>query len=178
MFPSEIKMLMAQDIGCKMDDMLEGAKKEVATYDGSKQALGYAHSKVSEHLKYIDKDVEEGKLDLEQAALVKKYFMQALGILQNLCTAADVQRITAQGKVAAFEASVKTMKTAHDIEKARLEASKAPVPEGAEDMLAAARSRPDGVHPGDPLAARRNGEDADVEEGGKRNGRRGKNGKR
>lgn len=163
MIPSEIKMHMAQEIGTRLDDMLDGAKREVAIYEGSKQALGLAHSKVSDHLKYIDKDLEEGKLDLEQSVLVKRYIGQVLGILQNLCTGADVQKLQAQGKVLAFESSVKTTKSAFDIEKARVAMSKpAEGIAGESAALSLIRERATGEHPGDPLAARRNEEVADV----------------
>jgi hypothetical protein len=159
MIPAEIKMHMAQEIGVRLDDMLEGARKEVATFDGGKHALTLAHGKVTEHLKFIDKDMEDGKLDMEQSVLVKKYVLQILGILQNLCTGADVQKFQAQGKIAAFEASVKTTKSAFDIEKARVDLSKqaAVAPEAA-SQLSLERERPSGMHPGDPLAARRNEE--------------------
>lgn len=149
---SEIKILTAQEIGVRLDDLVEAATKEEATLSGAKQALTTAAMKVEELQKHVEKDLDEGKIDLEQQKLIKPWIDRAAGVIRNLATQAEVNQLQARGKIMAFKQSVAEVKRVQDVEKAKVEAAKAPPDTLIEGQPA---KRAPGQHPGDPLAKRR-----------------------
>lgn len=155
---SEVKAATLHEVGMKLDDVLEAAERELHTLEGGKQALHMGQKKVEQHLANVDRDVQEGKLDLEQATLIKRWVTQCVHILENLALQAEVQMYQAQGKVVGAKHVVAVAKSLYDREKAHLDAlSQAEVRTEALVALepAEGRQRVVGTHPGDPLAARR-----------------------
>lgn len=159
---SEVKVATLHEMGVKLDDILEAAEREMHQLEGGKQALVGAKKRVEQHLANVDRDVQEGKLDLEQATLVKRWVSQCVHIVENLAVQAEVQAYQAQGKVLNAKQVVAVAKAMFDREKAHLtvlaEAEKAvaagesPIPQ---DMVGRPDARPVGLHPGNPLADRR-----------------------
>lgn len=151
-FKSELRASVLNDIGSRIEDVLESAKKELAMHQGGKQALALGRQKIEAHMSYVDKDVEAGVLDLQQASLVKKYVSQCSNILENLAIQVEVQSYQTQGKVIATEGLVKLTKTLFDQEKAKIESSTSLVPE---EETSRPIERQVGVHPGNPIADRK-----------------------
>lgn len=161
-FKSEIRASVLNDMGSRIEDALDAAKRELAGFQGGRQALVLAKQKVEAHMASVDKDVDAGRLDLEQASLVKKYMSQCCHILENLGIQAEVQGYQAQGKIMATENLVKVTKTLFDQERAKLEAAEreeaGELPEhlvGDPEDPRRPVQRPVGVHPGNVIADRK-----------------------
>jgi hypothetical protein len=107
--------------------------------------LNIAYRKLEDHNKYVDKDVEEGKLTIEQSTLIKKYLNHHLGIIQNLATQADSQRLQVLGKLSGLEQIVKITKSLHDAEKVKFDAVS-----NDDDV-----KHVTGEHPGNPILERK-----------------------
>lgn len=164
---AETRAQTTHELGVRMEDLLEAGRAELERMRGARGALAEVVRKLEAHQAVVDRDRDQGQLDAEQHALVKRYVDQCGGIARNLVTAADVQLLVLQGKIAGLQQSVGEIKKAHDMADARLKACDGDelVEEDSADLPAARKA---GQHPGDPLAARR-------DEAKKR--RRSKNGK-
>lgn len=153
----EVKTHTFHEIGMKLDDMLEASKRDQARMDGAKQALLHARNKVEELTKHVDKDVLDSLLDLEQASLVKKYIVRAVGVLSNLALQSEVQYHQTQGQVVALEKTVAMTKNLYDAERVKLEAAleeeASPPPEVSVEAPHAPREV--GTHPGNRIADRK-----------------------
>lgn len=117
----ETKLETTFEIGAKLDDMLEGARREFHQNEGAKNALGLAAKRLEEHQKVADKELDEGLMDKEQHNIVKKYVDQCGGIVRNLFITAEIQMLQAQGRVSALEAAVGIVKKMHDDDVRRLD---------------------------------------------------------
>jgi len=153
---AQIKLLISHEIGMRMDDYLEAAKKECDGFSGAKQALQEAIKRLDQHLIKIDLDVKENRLMFEYADIVKKYVDQCGGIVRNLLIGVEVQFFQAQGKIIAFEQSVKSVKQIYDAEKIKIETAKDILTQPNIDDKKSISKRVVGAHPGDPLISRRN----------------------
>lgn len=157
-FKSEIRASVLNDLGSRIEDVLEAARKEFASFQGGKQALVLGRQKIEAHMGLVDKDVEAGRLDLQQASLVKKYMTQCSHILENLAIQVEVQGYQAQGKILATEGLVKMTKSLLDQEKAKIEATsvaEAAPTDAVEEDSRRPMQRQVGVHPGNVLADRK-----------------------
>lgn len=155
---SEIKMGTAHDIGALVDDMLEAANRDVFRSDGALTALSIAAKGLESIFVHVNKDVDDGKYDLEVAKTVKTYIQRCLGSVTSLLTNAEIQKIRSQGKIEAFQAAVKATKLVYDQEKAKRDALLRASDESSllEDGARHAPSaRPSGMRPDDPLLLRR-----------------------
>jgi len=161
---SEVKALTYHEVGAKLDDQLESAEREQFSMEGAKIALTEAKNLVEQLLSHVDKDVQEGVLDVAQATLAKRWVMRSMQVVQNLALRAEVQNYQSQGKVLALRQTVKVAKSLYDAEKANLDAL---IKAETEETETVDPRRPDarvsGTHPGDPLADRREKGVAQVE---------------
>jgi len=152
---SEIKMSVAHDIGCSLDDMLTGARAEIHRWEGAKlahqQAQGGIDSLMGIHLK---KDLEEGTLGMEEAEKIQRWLQRARGINENLAIQSDAMICKAKGKVEAMEKAVLITKKVYDAEARKREALLNP--EEPDDRVG--RTRAVGAHPGLSLANQRRSE--------------------
>lgn len=164
---AQIKIGTAHEIGVHLDDMLEAAEAQVYRQEGAAMALKQAIGPIVGLAEHVKKDLTEGKLDefgelgLKVSEYVIRYINRAAGAVENLATAAEVGKLKALGKVDGLRDAVKSTKKVMDGERQKVsafvEASKdgSMTDEGA--FAGAPEDRPTGVHPGDPLAGRRNG---------------------
>jgi hypothetical protein len=152
---SELKQLFTHEVGVRIDDALEAAKRDLNVLDGRQQAFLDGAKAVEALQTYVNKDVDEDKFDLKTAEHVKRYVTRAVTALQNLSQQAVGAKLTAQGKVLGFEHTITLLKGIMDAERAKAEAIRAAAATGAavvEDDSAAATSaggegRPVGVRP-------------------------------
>lgn len=150
----ESKISALGEVGNRLDDLLDASKLEQAQYEGARQALLEAGKKVEDHLAvYVKKDVEEGRLTIDEHVLVSKYMRHCLGILENLGKGAEIHALQSQGKIMAFTNAVQQAKHLFDVNQGRYSALQQIEQQGE-------KTRPEVVgekkgHPGNPLADRR-----------------------
>ncbi len=118
----ELKASVLQEVGCSLDDAREAALVEQHQAEGASVVLGQVAKQIEELAASIEKDIDEGKLDLEQAKVIKGYITRASSVAHVHQAQAENLRIRATGKVAAFEISVKDMKKKYDASRSQLEA--------------------------------------------------------
>ncbi len=160
---ADIKAGTAFEIGSKLEDRLEGLNRELSQLEGAKSALTQAAKALESHQKFVDKDLEDGKLDKEQHNLAKKYVEQCGGLVRNLLVGAEVRIHEARGQVQAMEGAIKVVKQVYDIERTKARALR---DEAAliDETASPDSTRPVGRHPGDPLADRRSSKSLSTEE--------------
>lgn len=128
---ADIKIAVSCDLGARVEDSMESAKAEVLRQEGSTSALLQA-AKACEVLgTHVDKDVDEGKFDLECATHVKRYLERATNALRNLSAHAEQGRVLALGKVNALETTVKIIAKYRDEESAKASAMREAIAAGA-----------------------------------------------
>lgn len=153
---SEFKASVVHELGCKIDDMSEAAKLEIARNEGAKTALILASKKVSELNLNIDKDVDDGLVSLETATLIKKYVIRAVSILESGAVSAENYRLISQGKFQALEMVVGNLKKIHSAELEKSQARK-DIDESDESR---GRNRVSGVGPSPSIKNKRLAEEA------------------
>lgn len=121
---SEVRIGVANEIGCAMDDALEKAKGQVKYCEGGNAVLLLAQKKVQALSKLVDEDLDgkgEGLIkDLETATLVKKYISRAVGILGSEAVNAANMKLMSMGQAQAYEAAVKGIKKRVDAEASKV----------------------------------------------------------
>lgn len=166
---AELKQLITGEIGVRVEDSLDAAKRELAVLEG-RQAAFMDGSKAAEALMAsVDRDVTEGKYDLPTAEQVKRYVARCIHALQNLAAQAQNYRIAQTGKVQGLEQTVILLKGLMDAERAKAAALTAATAEAApalpaEQPTAApvgpSRGRPEGMAPPPTIKAQRLAEEA------------------
>ena len=106
----ELRASGMHEVGVRMDDLLEGAKKEVLRCDGVVIGILQCVKAVNDLCPHVDRDVTEGKYDLETAKLIKLYLSRAAQVVQNLGVNASNQRMAAAGQVQMAEIVVQITK--------------------------------------------------------------------
>ena len=150
---SETKIATAQDIGVRMDDLLEQARNEVAQMSGAQAALNESAKAVAKLLVAVDADVNGGLLDLQQAKFAKLYVNRAVSVLENLARHTSNMMMTANGKVTAFEKSVQSVSSYQEAEKTRLKTA-------LTEIATERSSDPVASRPGQSIKERRLAEEA------------------
>jgi hypothetical protein len=166
---SEIKMSAINELGSAVDDMLETAQQEMYQAGGAKNALVTAQRKVEELANVVAVDLDEGVIEklceepMEVAKYVNRMIKRAGGVIDNLATTAEVQRIQAVGAAASLKVVVGIAKKMHDREDEKVKAGRAagvgPEGESPRPTMSAA----------DDIAQRR--AEAKAEKEGKSNGK-------
>ena len=120
---SDGNLAVLHAIGVRLDDQLEAAEAELLRCEGAVGGIAQTREKMEGLLGHVDKDVDEGKLDLEQAALAKKHVTRCLNLAEHMRTMADAQLLRARGAVAQADRAVKLIKSEYEAAKARLAAN-------------------------------------------------------
>lgn len=155
LFKSELKMLVTHEIGVRVDDSLEAAKKDLNILEGRQAAFIDGSKAVEGLLGHVDKDIEDGKLELPVAGEIKKYILRASNALQNLSVQAANFRMAQTGKVHGIEQIVTLLKNMVDAERDKVDALKV-----AGTAPAEAGDRPAGVAPAGSIKEQRLAEEA------------------
>lgn len=121
---SEVRIGVANEIGCAMDDALEAARGQVKYCEGGNAFLLLAQKKVQALAKLVDDDLDgkgEGLIkDIETADLVKKFVTRAVAIIGSEAAGAGNAKLVATGHVQALEAAVKNLKKKVEAETAKV----------------------------------------------------------
>jgi len=158
---SEIKYAVTTEVGNRVDDALEAAKRDLSVLEGRKAAFHDGARAVEALMAIVDKDVEEGKFDLVTAEIVKRYVGRCMNALQNMAMQGQNFLLAQAGKIQGMEHSVALLKSIVDDEKRKMDALRAAITAGTvgEDGEALAgtssRERPQGSHPAMSLKEQR-----------------------
>jgi len=117
---SELKQLVTHEIGVRVDDALEAAKRDLSVIEGRQAAFADGAKAVEDLLTAVTKDVDDGKFELETAEHVKRYVMRSAEALKNLSHQAMNLRIAQTGKVQGFDHTVKLLANMIEDEKKKL----------------------------------------------------------
>lgn len=139
-----IRATALHEVGVAVDDRLEAAKREQQQLLGQKAAFATGLKLVHQLMAAVDAEIADGKLDLPQGELAKRWVARAGGVLQNLGLRADGLLLTGQGRVEELTALVADLKRRHGAEEARANA-----PQEAPE------ARQVGQHPGPTLKEER-----------------------
>jgi len=90
---AEVKVGTANEIGNRLDDVLEGTTKDLYRLEGAAVAYRQAVQAVEVVSTVIDKDMDEGKVGLEEASLIKKYLERARQNVQGQSAQAEHNRV-------------------------------------------------------------------------------------
>lgn len=123
----ELRASGIHDVGVKMDDLLEGAQKEILRCEGAALGLLQCNKAVNDLMGHVDSDVNDGKYDhiteaLEVAKLVKLYISRAVQIVANLGMNANNQKMIVTGQIQAMQMAVAVTKKMHEAEMAKASA--------------------------------------------------------
>lgn len=119
---SDIKQLVTNEVGVRIEDALEVAKKDLASVDGKCVAFNEASKAAESLLVHVDKDVDENKYDPAVAEHVKRYILRMSNALMNMANQAKQLSVIQQGKVLGLEYSVKIIENMLDLEKKKANA--------------------------------------------------------
>ena len=119
---AEVKVGAANEIGNRMDDTLEGTVKDLHRLEGAAVALRQSVQSLEAVERAVDKEMDDGKFDLEVASHIKRFMALARQSLSQQAQQAEQNRIVQTGKVQAMQAVVKIVQKYRDEEanKARL----------------------------------------------------------
>ena len=123
---SEVKILVAENIGREMEGFAEGAQKQVHMQQGAKEGLEHAAQKVAELLEHIDKDFDNGGLEgfknpLKVMEYAKRYIKRSIGVIDNLARVAEISKIKYGGKEKGFSEAAAHINKLWKEEKTKLE---------------------------------------------------------
>lgn len=166
---SELKQMVAHEVGVRVEDALDAAKRDLSALEGRQGAFADGSKACEAMLAAVDKDIEDGKYDLAAAEHVKRYVLRCGHALNNLAMNASNLRIAQTGKVQAFQHTVSLLQNMVEVEKAKaaalVSAESAPPPENP-------REREAGVHPAQTIKALRLAEEASPAPSKRRGGRK------
>lgn len=121
---AEIIAGTAHRMGARIEDLFEAAKREVIKHTSQKEAFFKSSKAVEQLLSHVSKDLDEGKLEMEQAKLLKTWLHRAVTVCENMSRNSENLVLVAQGQVKGLETALGTAKQEYETANAKLEASK------------------------------------------------------
>jgi len=183
---AQMKQSILQNIGSKVDDMLEGVEKQRNAHNGAKQALAQIASNIAGLAKLAEKEHEEGTLPdsfgLPELGVLKRFIGRAQMMAETAAQNQENLEISTGGKVEALAQVVRVLKKEHDAEAAKEQAIKDLLVTGdhavvsLDDARTQGGQRPTGLRPAPSIAAERRAEAkrAEPAKAAKRKRKRGK----
>lgn len=127
---SEVKIGTVHELGCRLDDSLDAASKDMYRGEGASEALHQALAAFEKLAKNVDEEMKEGAADMDSARFVKRYIGNMLGVLTTMAKAADGVKMSNVGRVQAFKQAVQIAKQMKDDELAKLQLLQAALQKG------------------------------------------------
>lgn len=165
---SEAKLSAVNELGSRLDDVLENANKDLQKEEGAVTALKNAVASLDNLLKMISKELDDKLVDLETQVLIKKYFDKARATVTTMAAVAENSRQAQVGKIAAFQQAVGIAKKYRDEEFRKFSAMKSAIEKSLETQTeeqsdvvvpdaeaAEPGRRPVGVRPPPPIKMQR-----------------------
>jgi len=170
---AELKKAILEDMGIKADDRLDALTAELYRTEGAAKSLKTAAEGIERDVfARLRKELDEGKIDPEEAKHADRYIHTCLNFLSHLAKKTRVQVPIMKGRMDEATYEVQRIKKEHDAEEAKIQAFRAAQAAGeiAEDgdgghetVSPPSRGpsrRPTGVRPGGSLKAQRQAEGA------------------
>lgn len=158
---SEVKIATAQEIGVRMDDLLDEATSEINQAAGAQAALLEAAKIVTKLHDHVGTDLDGGLYPLDVGAKIKAYINRAVTALEALSQRAGNMQIAANGRKQAFEKVVNSVKVFKENEVLRLDTLRIREKELVE-FPANTGPRTEGRAPGPTIKEQRRTEEATV----------------
>jgi len=168
----EAKLGAVNEIGCRLDDNLEGAQRDFYRTEGASIALKQAITSYETLVLSLDKELNENEnIDLDSVKLTKKYLEKGRALLVGLQSAAENNKIIQSGKVQGFELAVSVAKKYRDEEVMKIQKIKDSIESGEIEKIGEslvqkdelieekATRRPTGVRPARTLKEIRRSEE-------------------
>ena len=152
---SELKAAFAHSFGCDSDDDLEAAERDALRATGRGQAAQMLKNEITKIIAKLDADMDSDDppfRTLEDQKKAKFYLGACLAKASTLAKQSDNLRLQMEGKVMAFEHTIKRLTKIREAEGRKATAIKA-----SEDTPHAG-ARPTGVHPGPSISTQRKAE--------------------
>ena len=108
------------DLGGRFEDALEGAQTRASEARGSVSAFSQGARAAAALEAHVDRDVEEGKLSLEEAKIAKLWLGRSRAALENLGRQAEGLVLMTEGELRAWRATVEISKKTHELELAKV----------------------------------------------------------
>lgn len=163
---AEVKIDVANELGCRLDDMLEANQKDLYRLEGAVKAYQAMGLAIDGLMKIVDQEMDEGKFNLEEAAHIKRFVKRAHQMSVNLSLQTDNNRITQIGRIQGTEQAVAVAKKFKDEELAKvvslqkaLEENRVQGVNGAHEHVGDG-ARPVAIRPGATIKERRLAEEA------------------
>lgn len=113
---SEAKIHAVNEVGCRLDDLLEQSRKQLFKDEGALEAYKSMSEMVDNFLRVLDKELAEKQVDLTVHKTIKDYYARIRQSVKNSTNAAEIKLQSQAGKIQAFEQSVMTAKRYKDEE--------------------------------------------------------------
>lgn len=113
---SEAKLTAVNELGNRLDDVLESATKDLYREEGAVSALRNAAVSLENLVKVVHKDLDEKETDLEVSKMIKSYLERARNNIVNLANVAENNKQAQAGKISAFQQAVSIAKKYRDEE--------------------------------------------------------------
>lgn len=119
---NQIKREAFNEIGNRLDDVLDGIKEATLKAEGAAIAVGGIAPKIQALHEHVNKDVDEGVItDLSVAKLVKTYITRAIDICEESAKQAQEVKIKLGSKADGISASIFEVKKLYDKEESAIQ---------------------------------------------------------
>ena len=135
---SEIKMLVAEELGSRFDDALESIQREVSRAEGAMSYLARVAALLAQGGPWIDAEVAGERASAESAKFASELLGRVQVEVQKLAAAAVSERDNGSGKVQGLQFAVACVKKLHDDAAAKRQAMLNAVQEQAKEAVAKA----------------------------------------
>lgn len=153
---SEVKIGTAHELGCRLDDALESLTKDLYRLEGSVNALRHAVQSADVIYKMIDRDMDDGKIDLKEASRTKKYIERYVNVLNASASQTENNREVQTGKMQAMQLAVQIAKKFKDDEESKMNTLKTVYTNLKNQKEQEEKEpRPAGIRPGPSIKDRR-----------------------
>lgn len=124
---TELRLHVIDEIGKDLALQLRAQEIALARQEGVAAGFQQGATSVGDLFTHVDKDITEGKLDLEQAKLVKLWITRAHAALGNLHQQSSNHLFITKGKIEATKVSLDALQKKVDAERGKLQQMLRPV---------------------------------------------------
>lgn len=111
---AELRADVVNEMGNRIEDLLEGSQAQVHRAEGAEQAMRQAATIVRQLHEHIDRELEAKQIpDLEHAQLAKDWITRAAGVLDQFAEQQAQQRVMQAGHAQGVALAVRVLKSAH-----------------------------------------------------------------
>lgn len=117
---SELRAAAMYEMGVKLDDQLESARVDEHRAEGAISALLRVQTRLEQLALGVDKDVDEGKFDIEVSKLLKTTLSRSMTIVGITVKEEADARLRSQGGVAGLTRAIEAAKSMVEAERRKI----------------------------------------------------------